>query len=685
MPKKQRSKQPNMSRRHRQSLLLKTLTSLLLASFYGDAASPLDIAALTISTPRKIKLTYPKSVCDEDEIPHYSVLRVHEDSQFLLIGRKNCILRAQLENIADGVLGARLKMDIDMWSPCHGDNPSKHSYECQNHPQYILWNQKKQLFEICATHAEAPRRYTYDVGTNRVEALPRYTGRRFCASHPRFNSTAVMTRLWGKQFGGQAAVVSATFKDKSGIEPVITRPEVDGDRDQKVETSSSWLDNPNFVGSFEHRNHIYIFFREVAERGRSIQSRVARVCKDDVGAYPTLTEKWTSFSKARLNCSSPGAYQFYFDEIQSIHHFDVVDAIHKRFVAAVFKTNDNAVLVSTLCVFALDDIEKAFQSEFAELSEFGFPKPIASSAVPTNPRPGSCVKDSSKLGPDHQKFIKTHPMMYRVVPSVFHRPVFSRTGISFRSVTTDNVKMKDGRDVFVHFLGSDDGRLFRVLQDGGDRGADVDEVFDFNNIDGVGDAGRLLSVYDVDKGNAVEQLDIWRKTAPKEKNFYLATKYTVVQLSVYNCKSYNTCYLCARDPYCTWLHQGDCVESLTRNDGEGIQSVYDSLEKITEECRKVNDPIPIRLVEMIEGGFKRLSCGERERGISTTTTYWTFGDEEIRAGSGDKKALTVDGSLILYDVRKSETGTYRCRSRLTGDVVAAFSVHVFFDWWGGKD
>ena len=368
------------------------------------------------------------------------------------------------------------------------------------------------------------------------------------------------------------------------------------------------------------------------------------------------------------------------DEIQSIHHFDVDDAIHKRFVAAVFKTNDNAVLASALCVFAMDDIEKAFQSEFAKESEFGFPKPIASSAVPTNPRPGSCVKDSSRLGPDHQKFIKTHPMMYRVVPSIFHRPVFSRTGISFRSVTTDNVKMKDGRDVFVHFLGSDDGRLLRVLQDGGYRGADVDEVFDFNDNDSVGDAGRLLSVYDVDRGNSVEHLAIWRNAATKERKFYLATRSTVVQRSVYNCESYDTCYLCARDPYCIWLNNGFCVESWTRSDGEGIQRVFDSLEKITEECRKVKDPIPIRDVEMMEGGFERLNCGERERGISATTTYWTFGHEEIRSGSSGKKALTVDGSLILYDVRTSETGTYRCRSRLTGEVVAAFSVHVLIGY-----
>ena len=47
-------------------------------------------------------------------------------------------------------------------------------------------------------------------------------------------------------------------------------------------------------------------------------SRVARVCKNDVGGTRSLNAKWTSFLKARLNCSVPGNYPFYFDEIQDI-------------------------------------------------------------------------------------------------------------------------------------------------------------------------------------------------------------------------------------------------------------------------------------------------------------------------------------------------------------------------------
>ena len=52
--------------------------------------------------------------------------------------------------------------------------------------------------------------------------------------------------------------------------------------------------------------------------GKSVFSRVARVCKNDLGGTRSLNAKWTSFLKARLNCSVPGNYPFYFDEIQDI-------------------------------------------------------------------------------------------------------------------------------------------------------------------------------------------------------------------------------------------------------------------------------------------------------------------------------------------------------------------------------
>lgn len=51
-----------------------------------------------------------------------------------------------------------------------------------------------------------------------------------------------------------------------------------------------------------------------------IYSRIARVCKNDPGSLRFSRDHWTSFAKARLNCSLPGEYPFYFDEVQGVQY-----------------------------------------------------------------------------------------------------------------------------------------------------------------------------------------------------------------------------------------------------------------------------------------------------------------------------------------------------------------------------
>lgn len=71
-----------------------------------------------------------------------------------------------------------------------------------------------------------------------------------------------------------------------------------------------------------------------------VYSRVARICKNDVGGSQRVLEKhWTSFVKARLNCSVPGESFFYFDVLQSIT--DIIDINGVPSVVGVFTTQLN--------------------------------------------------------------------------------------------------------------------------------------------------------------------------------------------------------------------------------------------------------------------------------------------------------------------------------------------------------
>ncbi len=73
------------------------------------------------------------------------------------------------------------------------------------------------------------------------------------------------------------------------------------------------------MSSFESGDHVYFWYREHAAEatdsdGKQVYARVARVCKKDRGGARPAAERWTSFVKARLNCSLPG--HFYFNELR---------------------------------------------------------------------------------------------------------------------------------------------------------------------------------------------------------------------------------------------------------------------------------------------------------------------------------------------------------------------------------
>ena len=86
-----------------------------------------------------------------------------------------------------------------------------------------------------------------------------------------------------------------------------------------IKYDSHMLDKPDFVGSYEIGDHVYFFFREVAAEymncGKAVYSRVARVCKKDTGSKNILHQNWATYLKARLNCSIPGEFPYYFNEI----------------------------------------------------------------------------------------------------------------------------------------------------------------------------------------------------------------------------------------------------------------------------------------------------------------------------------------------------------------------------------
>lgn len=188
--------------------------------------------------------------------------------------------------------------------------------------------------------------------------------------------------------------------------------------------------------------------------GKKITSRIARVCMNDKGGIHKFSNKWTTFLKARLNCSVPGEYPFYFDEIQSTsdiingyYHIinrtnenrnqlskqnDLNSAINldsfapyssmlnmpnnigqrEQLIYGVFTTNENALTGSAICVYSMSEIERVFR-ESAFKGQYngdsnGNWLPIPQSKTPS-PRPGQCIRNQTDEKSLH--FIKENPLL----------------------------------------------------------------------------------------------------------------------------------------------------------------------------------------------------------------------------------------------------------------------------------
>ena len=69
---------------------------------------------------------------------------------------------------------------------------------------------------------------------------------------------------------------------------------------------------------------------------QKIYSRVGQACKNDQGGTNFLRNQFSSFFKARLNCSLPGQPNFYFDEISDVTDFVTLNSLNKSDEKMVF-------------------------------------------------------------------------------------------------------------------------------------------------------------------------------------------------------------------------------------------------------------------------------------------------------------------------------------------------------------
>ncbi|XP_031227591.1 semaphorin-6D isoform X10 [Mastomys coucha] len=429
----------------------------------------------------------------------------------------------------------------------------KHKDECHNFIKVFVPRNDEMVF-VCGTNAFNPMCRYYRLSTLEYDG-EEISGLARCPFDARQTNVALFAD--GKLY-------SATVADFLASDAVIYRSMGDGSALRTIKYDSKWIKEPHFLHAIEYGNYVYFFFREIAVEhnnlGKAVYSRVARICKNDMGGSQRVLEKhWTSFLKARLNCSVPGDSFFYFDVLQSITDIIQINGIPT--VVGVFTTQLNSIPGSAVCAFSMDDIEKVFKGRFKEQKT---PDSVWT-AVPEDkvpkPRPGCCAKHglaeayktSIDFPDDTLSFIKSHPLMDSAVPPIADEPWFTKTRVRYR-LTAIEVDRSAGpyQNYTVIFVGSEAGVVLKVLA----------KTSPFSLNDSV--LLEEIEAYNPAKCSAESEEDRKVVSLQLDKDhhaLYVAFSSCVVRIPLSRCERYGSCKkscIASRDPYCGWLSQGVC-------------------------------------------------------------------------------------------------------------------------------
>uniref|UniRef100_A0A8C5SII8 Sema domain-containing protein n=1 Tax=Laticauda laticaudata TaxID=8630 RepID=A0A8C5SII8_LATLA len=346
------------------------------------------------------------------------------------------------------------------------------------------------------------------------------------------------------------ALYTATSNNFLGTEPIILRS---FRNPLRTEYKASWLNEPTFIHmeliqeneAVSDSDRIYVFFTETATEFEFYDklrvSRVAQLCKGDLGGKRTLKKRWTSFLKSTLLCSVP-ELQFQFNILQDV--FVVKNSNWREtIIYGIFTQQWGKLDISAVCAFQMETIQDIFlKGSFKDpvaLENSHMKWVMYRGDVPT-PRPGACANVSAlHLGytssldlPDKVlQFARDHPLMDSIVNSVGLQPVFLKRGTKYTQLIISQTTDLDNVTYDIFFLGTDKGYLHKTLNC----------------------HGEIIILEEIQLFPSAEPVQIL-KLASLKGLLYASSPSQLVQLPVAICSWYKQCFDCilARDPYCAW-------------------------------------------------------------------------------------------------------------------------------------
>ncbi|KAM8795015.1 semaphorin-6B [Eudromia elegans] len=655
---------PGTMRRPR-GLLPLLLVAVAAAARPASGAFPEEPGPIAVAPPDYVKhyaVFTGRGSGPADAAERLHVQRILKVNRTLFVGDRDSVYRVSLEPA-----GAELRYQRKLAWPSNQQDISvcrmkgKHEAECRNFIKVMLVRDERLLF-VCGTNAFNPVCANYSMDT--LEPVgDNVSGMARCPYDPKHANVALFT-------GGM--LFTATVTDFLAIDAVIYRSLGEGPTLRTVKHDSKWFKEPYFVHAVAWRSHVYFFFREIAMEFNYLEkvlvARVARVCKNDAGGSPRVLEKqWTSFLKARLNCSVPGDSHFYFNVIQAVT--DVLELDGRPVVLALFSTPANSIPGSAVCAFDMTQVAAVFEGRFREQkSPESIWTPVPEDLVP-KPRPGCCAapgtryNSSSALPDEILAFVKTHPLMEEAVPALGHAPWILRTMTrhQLRRIVVDNAAGPWGNHTVV-FLGSSSGTVLKFLLKPNASGSPApgapgsQSVFleEFETYQ-PGRCGR-------DASDERRLLGLALDGAAGA--LLLAFPRCVARAPLARCQQHARCAkncLRSQDPYCGWTPEGSCVflepghRAPFEQDVAGVGTAHlgDCDGLLTESFVEGEPDGLVSVNLLVVSSVAAFVIGAVVSGFSVC---WFVGHRERReaARRKDKEALAAHGEAVLSVSRLGE-------------------------------
>ncbi|XP_018027086.1 semaphorin-1A [Hyalella azteca] len=621
----------------------------LICSLLASSASPLwqpveSSSAIRMSVARftdKDVLVFEGNRTHND---HFKLM-LHDGAGAMLIGGRNMIYNVSLHDF-------KVQNKIE-WFPGHSPKESCYlkggSDElCQNYIR-ILTHKAPGQYIICGTNAYDPMCREFKLENGALQMEREFQGRGLCPFGPSHNSTSVFAD--GQLYVGSVA-------DFAGLEPLIYREPL-----RTTRYDLSVLNSPDFVSSFALGDFVYFFFRETAVEylncGKTLYSRVARVCRHDKGGPHKFKNKWTSYLKSRLNCSVSGDFPFYFNEIQS-----TTEPIEGRYgdhattlLYGVFTTPENSIPGSAICAFTFQDIMDTFEGPFKGQSTVNANwLPVQTTQVP-EPRPGQCVKDSSTLPDVTLNFIKSHSMMDEAVPAFFGQPVLIRTATHysgrFSAIAVDpQVHTHDGKSYDVLYIGTEDGKVIKAVNTKSADSFQEVEPFIIEEISVFEPSTPINSLHIVRSSQRHPRLVVG--SSDRIYSIPLVRCYTDKIMSCSEC-------VALQDPYCAW----DKFNSKCRVVTQGKELIQSIGTGVHRDCGK--EKLPSHSASINRDSSVSASSN------SVTNTQHPAHDEPHDVGGGSSVSSTKSVPLHFT----TETLAIAVASAAIGALILGFITGFF--------